>query len=63
MNMRKSKQLEARNAEPTRKSAPPLAGELQLQPVCFDPPHWATRARIEAQWRNVERFLQPRSIH
>jgi hypothetical protein len=37
--------------------------ELQLQPVSFDPPRWAERAKLQDQWRELNAIDRARKIH
>jgi hypothetical protein len=37
--------------------------ELQLQPVSFDPPRWAERAKLQHQWREYVSIERLRTLH
>jgi hypothetical protein len=37
--------------------------ELQLQPVCVDPPRWSERAKLQDQWRALKSIDRPRTLH
>lgn len=61
--MRKPKNPVDQNARREDTALQPSHPQLQLQPVSFDPPRWAERAKLQAQWREFDSPDRLRRLH